>query len=495
MKLNNPKLFRDLDLSWIKNAVVVLDIDGTLLADNKFGDGKDPSAVNAVDDATLAKARELGGRNQVYLVSNGKNHERCEHIASQIGNVKYHPTDFYKPNPKCVKGILPQDERPVFVIGDKVLTDGLLALRIDAPFIQVASLRTTSESNLVKIAHSIDKISEKIIGGIIPTINTGERSYTLLTEVPYTYKHFSDILYRLFKKALKSLIYTITQNGRYGDIGGPAAVQKSLIAGLMKLNVPFKLNPWAYKISGTVCVLRDEKALRWALERKKKGFITKIIAGPNIVVSPTDYDGIIKDSGINTVVVPSDWNKRWWMTFDQALEARAEVWAAGVEDFGAGRNPNGVCIVYSKNPNEKLFHKIMEVLWNYKLPIVVSEYGKFKQKEYFRLLKNARMLVYLSESESQGIALHEAWMADIPALVWNRGYFEHKGQRFTDLSIGAPYLTEACGISFSGEEDFEQKLIEFNERYDSFKPRAYSLGHFTNEISARKYITIVEKTN
>jgi hypothetical protein len=84
-------------------------------------------------------------------------------------------------------------------------------------------------------------------------------------------------------------------------------------------------------------------------------------------------------------------------------------------------------------------------------------------------------------------------MADIPTLVWNRGYFMYKDKRFEDPGIGAPYLTEQCGLSFTDEQQFETKLIEFIERYDTFRPREYSLAHFTNAIAARKYIDIVQK--
>jgi hypothetical protein len=98
--------------------------------------------------------------------------------------------------------------------------------------------------------------------------------------------------------------------------------------------------------------------------------------------------------------------KRIWMRIWKRMriwKSRAEVWPAGVRDRGASRDPKGVCIVYSKNVDEKVFHKIIETLWTHKLPIVVSNYGKFHQEEYFRLLGKARMLVYLSEFESQSI--------------------------------------------------------------------------------------------
>lgn len=490
MKSGNPKLFRDLDLSWIKNAVVILDIDGTLLADNKLVGGEAPSTIDAIDGATLAKVRELGGRNQVYLVSNGKDHGRRERIAAQIGNVKYHPTDFYKPNPKSVRGILPQDERAVFVIGDKLLTDGLLALRIDAPFIQVGSLRMQKESLLVSAAYRIDNWTQSFLNLLIPRIHE-DSALIILTERPYSITHVSDILYRFVKKLSKAIFY---RKAYLHGSEGPAAVLRSLLRGLSELNKSFKVNPWKQQITGTVCVLENEQALRFALERKKKGFIKKIIAGPNIAVTPNEYDGVMKNSAIDKIVLPSSWSRDWWISFDQMFASRAIVWDSGVAECEGRRDPNGICVVYAKNPNEKLFNKIIEILWSHKLPIVVSRYGSFKEHEYLRLLRKARMMVYLSEAESQGNALYQAWMSDIPTLIWNRGFIEYKGGRFESSLVGAPSLDPLCGLSFKGEEDFEQKIIELNERYNFFKPREFARAHHTDILAARRYLEIAENS-
>lgn len=303
---------------------------------------------------------------------------------------------------------------------------------------------------------------------------------TILTEPPQN-----------FKRLIKNALFFLTRNPRFLTVGGPASVIGSLTRGLNELGIPFRLNPGINGMTSTVAVVSGVKALQWAIGAKKKGLIKTLVAGPNIVVAPTDFDNLIKDPVITKVIVPSEWNKKWWLTFDQYFLDKAVVWPAGAQDHGNLRDKDGVCMVYSKNADEKLFNRIIETLWEHKFPIAISKYGQFRQSEYFRMLKKTKFMIYLSESESQGLAMLEAWMADVPTLVWNRGYFEYQGRRIDEPTVAAPYLTPACGMVFSGADDFESKLLEFIEKYDSFKPREYALSRFTDRFCAGKYIEII----
>ena len=484
--------FKDLNLGPIKESIVILDIDGTLLADNE----------QAIDEATTTAVKKLLAQgNMVYLCSNGfsHKHERNHAIAKQLG-VTFYETEHKKPLKMAVLPLVTGATKPVVVIGDKFLTDGMLAVNLGVPFIAVRSLRSGKEELYSRLAYIFDDLAKRLFAGWARPPHYADTLYraaapqilTIVTRPPLTVRRLVDLLEETAKRFAKKILFSITRKPRYLSVGGPQAVIESLLAGLADLNIPHRYNPWQHQVTPTVSVVRGVDTLRWALEQKQKGFIKTIIAGPNIVVAPPDEQNLIKSPLIDKVIVPSEWNKKWWMTFDQLFETRATVWAAGVTDHGGTRNPKGVCIVYSKNADERLFNKIMETLWTHKLPIVVSNYGQFRQAEYFRLLKHARMLVYLSEYESQGIALNEAWMADIPTLVWNRGYFMYQDKRFEDATVGAPYLTADAGLPFEGDADFELKLIEFLEKYDTFKPREYSLAHFTNAICARKYLNIIE---
>lgn len=106
-------------------------------------------------------------------------------------------------------------------------------------------------------------------------------------------------------------------------------------------------------------------------------------------------------------------------------------------------------------------------------------------------------MIYVGKSESQGLALHEAWMADVPTLVYNpkkwQTVSEGKSYSWNDDSIAAPYLVEDTGMFWNDSDDFEQKWDEFISKLGKMKPREYSLKHFSDIISLQNLIGIIDE--
>ena len=247
--------------------------------------------------------------------------------------------------------------------------------------------------------------------------------YTILTAPPRTILTLPRAWGRAMKNLIKRVLFALTRKPRFLPYGGPQSVIASLGRGLKELNAPYRLNPFKSKVSETVGVVAGLDALRWAIRQKEKGKIKTIVAGPNIVTTPTDYNRIIKNPLIDRVVVPSQWNKDWWASYDQYFAGHATSWPAGVKDRGDLRNLNGNCLIYIKNASEQVYEPIIKALWEDKIPLKIMHYGRFTPAEYERALKKAKFMIYLSHSESQGMALHEAWMANIPTLIWSPGFF------------------------------------------------------------------------
>lgn len=274
------------------------------------------------------------------------------------------------------------------------------------------------------------------------------------------------------------------------NFGGPLAVERSLFTGLRALGQPFYVNK-PLKPGSIVCVLNGVETLRWALLQKSQGIASKIIAGPNIVVTPRDHNGIIMDPLIDTYIVPAQWSVDWWTSLEKRMGKILKVWPAGVEDKGILREKEGHCLVYKKTVPESLFQAVIATLAREKIKFRVIEYGKFTPEEYFSLLCGASFMVYLTEHESQGIALNEAWMGDVPTLVWNSGGFKYADREWKSEKISAPWLTDMAGMVFTRAEDFNLRLKEFLSRLETYKPRDYSLANFTDKKSAQRYLEII----
>ena len=133
-----------------ENSLVILDIDGTIVPDC----GRVVSA--AVAERVLG-LKALG--NEVRLCSNsrrGNFAQRLDAIAAQL-DVGVCPVVFRKPSTLAISGVDRQG-RALVVIGDKDLTDGLLARRVGAQFIKVRRKLDRADRLSSRMANLIDLV-------------------------------------------------------------------------------------------------------------------------------------------------------------------------------------------------------------------------------------------------------------------------------------------------------------------------------------------------
>ena len=308
----------------------------------------------------------------------------------------------------------------------------------------------------------------------------------ILTKPP---KSFLNLLSFYLIKWIKNLVKKVLFIPNYG----PSAVLGSLIRGFDKLKIDYQLNPKAKDISNVVCVISGVDALEWAIKTKKRGKIKKIIAGPNIVITPQDARGILLDEVIDLVIVPSQWVKDFYTSFKPSFGEKIRVWPAGVEICSQSKEKREGCLIYKKNVDKNLFNFIIQYLKSQNIDYKIIKYGKYKKEKYFEMLNKVKFMIYLSKSESQGLALQEAWIRNTPTLVCDRGYWQYQNYKLQDDKINIPYLTEECGISFKDKDDFRNKFNIFIKNLSDFKPREYSLGNFTDKVSARNYLKIISE--
>jgi predicted HAD superfamily phosphohydrolase YqeG len=134
----------------IANSLVVLDVDGTIV----------PDCGRVASAAVLGKVLELKAQgNEVRLCSNsrrGNYAERLDAIAAQL-DVGVCPVVFRKPSTLAISGI-DRKGRDLVVIGDKDLTDGLLARRVGAHFIKVRRKLDPADRLSSRMANLIDTV-------------------------------------------------------------------------------------------------------------------------------------------------------------------------------------------------------------------------------------------------------------------------------------------------------------------------------------------------
>jgi predicted HAD superfamily phosphohydrolase YqeG len=141
-----------LDVRDIKNATVIIDIDGTVTADGQ----------TECSNGTLQVIRSLASQNTVYLFSNHRDSIRNRAVGRRVG-VACIETPHRKPSRKVLASLpTAHRQRRMIVIGDKSVVDGLFAWRIGAHFIKVARVVSPEDRIITKAAYFLDDVISKI---------------------------------------------------------------------------------------------------------------------------------------------------------------------------------------------------------------------------------------------------------------------------------------------------------------------------------------------
>ncbi|MES2986078.1 MAG: hypothetical protein V4686_03045 [Patescibacteria group bacterium] len=272
-----------------------------------------------------------------------------------------------------------------------------------------------------------------------------------------------------------------------GKYSGPDAVLDSLTKGLEEIHVPFEINPLKPKYN-IIHVLSGVEALRERIHKKAED--QTLIAGPTLVTTPDEFDGILSHGKIDLILTPSDWVTDFYGSMLPTLTYKILSWPAGVEIPKNTHPDRTEVLVFKKNIEEEVYTKVVTHLEEKQITYKVLEYGKFSHQEYTDLLRKTTFVIYLQKTESQGIALQEAWAHNVPTLVYRSLVWKYKDYVWENEHISAPYLTPQSGLFFT-LETLEESITQMSTQ--QFEPRAYCEEHLSNKKSAEKLIKIIKQ--
>ena len=275
---------------------------------------------------------------------------------------------------------------------------------------------------------------------------------------------------------------------------GPFGVYHSLVDGFSKLAVPFNCNPPHNQVGDVVIVLSGIDNLRKAVAWKKQGRIRCLLGGPNIMNRPNESNFIFADPAVDGCLVPSEWIKVAYEEDAPGLKGRIFCWFAGInyQQWKPTSKIKNKVLVYWKTDSESLCHQVESLLRKYNYTPVRVRYKQYNPDHYKQLLDQSQFAVFVSRSESQGIALAEAWAMNVPTLIWDPGVLTYLGRKYSIVSA-APYLTEYTGKSWDTFAELEELIDHFGFYNKQFSPRLWLQKCMTNEASARCMLDIIEK--
>lgn len=277
--------------------------------------------------------------------------------------------------------------------------------------------------------------------------------------------------------------------------GGHYAVTRSVLAGLRRLKVPHLYNPNldGLQVEAAV-VLSSPSAVERAIAWKAAGGCKLLLAGPNIAVLPSDDGAVLRSASVDRVIVPSKWVGAVYAKEAPEIGKRIMVHAAGVDETywspWSIRSRRKTALIYNKGMPE-FADRIAQSMEQWRIPCQIVNYGAYALQQYRRALDNASACVFLSESESQGIALAEAWAMDVPTLVLHRDERVINGRNMRVST--APYLGSLTGRFWSTLEELRTLLTEIDQ--GDYAPREWVLENMTDRISAQQLLNIMSRSD
>ena len=126
----------------VRGYVIFLDIDGVLMAD---GEEHVPKHIREY-------VEQLKQHNDVHIVSNTIRVLRREQAAREVG-LSYTYVKHGKPSKKILKKLSYDCSKPLMVVGDKILTDGIFAKRIGARLILLERRLSPNDRFVIKLTY------------------------------------------------------------------------------------------------------------------------------------------------------------------------------------------------------------------------------------------------------------------------------------------------------------------------------------------------------
>ncbi len=263
------------------------------------------------------------------------------------------------------------------------------------------------------------------------------------------------------------------------------AVYDSIVNGLSLIEAKFNCDPKSKrKLNPHVLVLANNEPVSQMLKFREEKRIQKMFMGPNFVFDSTTMN-IQRMDFCDKWIVPSLWTKKEIGEMHPSMAEKISIWKVGVNT--EYWNPNNrekkrIAILYDKYDSKTLTHSIDELLKFYGWEVKLIKYGEYTQSNYKSALEDASIAIFISPSESQGIALAEAWSMNVPTFVWdNRGVFTFN---HFYKSNSAPYLNPNVGRRWKNLSELENLLASVDEILPQVAPRKWVLRNMSDEISA-----------
>ena len=283
--------------------------------------------------------------------------------------------------------------------------------------------------------------------------------------------------------------------------GGHGRTFLNLCAGLDRIGTPYRVNDFRFVRAHSrslACIIGKSFLL------DKLGRNNPILFGPCGYSHPIDDRRLLERLPVKRVLVYGPWEKKMYEPY---WGEAVEFWPVGIDTDRWKPTPHkGDAIdvlIYDKVRWERdrygaeLISPILALLRKSGRSYFEVRYGYYREEDFRLALGRCRVMIFLCEHETQGIAYQQALSCGRPIFAWDRGgpwqdpaYYPNKVMFSPVTSV--PYWDERCGRRFTDFPEFEARWPLFwnDAQLGRYAPRDYVLEHLTLEKCARDYVEI-----
>lgn len=227
----------------------------------------------------------------------------------------------------------------------------------------------------------------------------------------------------------------------------------------------------------------------------------KFIFGPHFSVLPDYKLTSIKNRYNNAIYIqPSEWvNDLFSKEFNTTnMPIYTMPFPMEVEKFKETKSLNSrndyKCFIYMKDREHSDLNIISGHLKDLGYNFYIFNYNTgYNENDYLSCLQESSFGVWLGRHESQGFALEEALLCNVPLLIWDvtkmsqeRGC--HKSYYTVKTKATAiPYWTDKCGEYFLDTSEFESSLSKLIKNKEKYEPRKAILELLALDAIYEKY--------
>ncbi len=225
------------------------------------------------------------------------------------------------------------------------------------------------------------------------------------------------------------------------------------------------------------------------------------VLGPGLLDHPSLAPDLMNDARFRSYIVPGEWMRA---IFARSYGERCAVWTAGIDtsawpDMRAEPKDIDVLVydkIVWKDPSYEasIVAPLLRALDARKKKYHRIRYRHYVHAEFLALLARSRVMAFLSETETQGIAYQEAMACNVPILAWDNGWWLDR-QRFHGDTVrlpasSIPHFDDRCGISFRDASGIETAVDAMFGRATAFEPRQFVEDRLSLAVSAARYVEL-----